>query len=89
MPGQSMEIRTPKSLNKRLWQRAKGTGTIMPKTCTHRRVDDTPFVLKPMNCPSRHAVDLTAHRSYRICRCGLRAGAEIHRRERSGTSSTV
>ncbi|NLO87438.1 MAG: threonine--tRNA ligase [Firmicutes bacterium] len=79
-----MEIRTPQILNKRLWQRS-GHWDNYAENMYLTEVDDTPFVLKPMNCPGAMLWYLTAHRSYRDLPLRIAELGLVHRHERSGT----
>ena len=72
----------PQILNKRLWQRSGHWDNYAENILTE--VDDTPFVLKPMNCPApccgTDCPPLVRDLPLRIAELGL-----VHRHERSGT----
>lgn len=78
-----MEIRTPQILNKRLWERS-GHWANYSENMYLTEVDDTPFVLKPMNCPGSMLWYLTDHRSYRDLPLRTAELGLVHRHERSG-----
>ncbi len=79
-----LEIRTPQILNKRLWERS-GHWDNYAENMYLTEVDETPFALKPMNCPGAMLWYLTAHRSYRDLPLRTAELGLVHRHERSGT----
>jgi len=78
-----MEIRTPQILNKRLWERS-GHWANFAENMYMTEVDDTPFAIKPMNCPGAMLWYLTNHRSYRDFPLRTAELGVVHRHERSG-----
>lgn len=78
-----MEIRTPQILNKRLWERS-GHWANFGENMYLTDVDDTPFALKPMNCPGAMLWYLNSHWSYRDLPLRTAELGLVHRHERSG-----
>lgn len=78
-----MEIRTPQILNKRLWERS-GHWVNFGENMYLTDVDDTPFALKPMNCPGAMLWYLNSHWSYRDLPLRTAELGLVHRHERSG-----
>lgn len=79
-----MEIRTPQILNRRLWERSGHWDNYADKMY-FTEVDETPFALKPMNCPGAMLWYGAAHRSYRDLPLRTAELGLVHRHERSGT----
>jgi len=79
-----MEIRTPQILNRRLWEQS-GHWDNYAENMYFTTVDETPFALKPMNCPGAMLWYLTNHRSYRDLPLRTAELGLVHRHERSGT----
>lgn len=78
-----MEIRTPQILNKRLWERS-GHWANFSENMYLTEVDETPFALKPMNCPGAMLWYLNNHWSYRDLPLRTAELGLVHRHERSG-----
>lgn len=79
-----MEIRTPQILNRDLWEQS-GHWDHYSENMYFTEVDETPFALKPMNCPGAMLWYLTNHRSYRDLPLRTAELGLVHRHERSGT----
>jgi threonyl-tRNA synthetase len=77
------EIRTPQILNKRLWERS-GHWENFRENMYLTEMDDTPFALKPMNCPGAMLWYLNSHWSYRDLPVRSAELGLVHRHERSG-----
>lgn len=78
-----LEIRTPQILNKRLWERSGHWDNYADKMY-FTEVDETPFALKPMNCPGAMLWYLTSHHSYRDFPLRSAELGLVHRHELSG-----
>ena len=78
-----LEIRTPLILNKRLWERS-GHWENFRENMYLTEMDDTPFALKPMNCPGAMLWYLNNHWSYKDLPLRSAELGIVHRYERSG-----
>lgn len=78
-----LEIRTPVILNKRLWERS-GHWDNYQENMYLTEMDDTPYVIKPMNCPGAMLWYLNSHWSYRDLPARCAELGLVHRHERSG-----
>jgi threonyl-tRNA synthetase len=78
-----LEIRTPAILNKRLWERS-GHWENYRENMYLTEMDETPFVIKPMNCPGAMLWYLNSHWSYRDLPARCAELGLVHRHERSG-----
>lgn len=78
-----LEIRTPLMMNKRLWERS-GHWENYRENMYISEVDETPFAIKPMNCPGAMLWYLNRHWSYRDLPARSAELGIVHRHERSG-----
>ncbi|SDT14196.1 threonyl-tRNA synthetase [Paenibacillaceae bacterium GAS479] len=80
------EVRTPLLMNRRLWEQS-GHWDHYKDNMYFCDVDDTPYALKPMNCPGHMLVFKNSLRSYRELPIRLSEFGHVHRHEFSGALS--
>jgi len=77
------EVRTPFMMNRRLWEQS-GHWDHYKDNMYFTDVDDTPFALKPMNCPGHMLIFKNRLRSYRELPIRIAEFGQVHRHEFSG-----
>lgn len=77
------EVRTPFMMNRRLWEQS-GHWDHYKDNMYFTDVDETPFALKPMNCPGHMLVFKNQLRSYRELPIRISEFGQVHRHEYSG-----
>ncbi|MGI6253402.1 MAG: threonine--tRNA ligase [Aminivibrio sp.] len=77
------EIHTPMILNRDLWIRS-GHWDHYRENMYFTEIDDSPYAIKPMNCPGGMLVYKTQIRSYRDLPLRMAELGAVHRHERSG-----
>ncbi len=77
------EIHTPMILNRDLWIRS-GHWDHYRENMYFTEIDDSPYAIKPMNCPGGMLVYKTQIRSYRDLPLRMAELGMVHRHERSG-----
>ncbi|OXM13269.1 threonine--tRNA ligase [Paenibacillus herberti] len=82
------EVRTPLLMNRRLWEQS-GHWDHYKDNMYFCDVDDTPYALKPMNCPGHMLVFKNSLRSYRELPIRLSEFGHVHRHEFSGALSGI
>mgnify|MGYP001945645769 CR=1 FL=1 len=77
------EVRTPIIMNQRLWEQS-GHWDHYRENMYFTEADDTPFALKPMNCPGHMLIFKDELRSYRDLPLRISEFGQVHRHELSG-----
>ncbi|WP_310550452.1 threonine--tRNA ligase [Paenibacillus glufosinatiresistens] len=77
------EVLTPLMMNNRLWEKS-GHYDHYKAHMYFTNVDETPYALKPMNCPGHMLIYKSALRSYRDLPIRLAEFGQVHRHEFSG-----
>jgi len=77
------EVRTPFIMNQRLWEQS-GHWDHYHENMYFTNVDDTPFALKPMNCPGHMLIYNSRLHSYRDLPVRMAEFGQVHRHEFSG-----
>ncbi|SDW95200.1 threonyl-tRNA synthetase [Marininema mesophilum] len=77
------EVRTPLMMNRKLWEQS-GHWEHYRENMYYTDVDETPFALKPMNCPGHMLIYKQKRRSYRDLPLRLAEFGQVHRHEFSG-----
>ncbi len=80
------EVRTPLMMNRRLWEQS-GHWDHYKDNMYFTDVDETPFALKPMNCPGHMLVFKNSLHSYRELPIRISEFGQVHRHEFSGALS--
>lgn len=80
------EVRTPLMMNRRLWEQS-GHWDHYKDNMYFTDVDETPFALKPMNCPGHMLVFKNGLHSYRELPIRISEFGQVHRHEFSGALS--
>ncbi len=80
------EVRTPLMMNRRLWEQS-GHWDHYKDNMYFTEVDETPFALKPMNCPGHMLVFKNSLHSYRELPIRISEFGQVHRHEFSGALS--
>ncbi|WP_027086431.1 threonine--tRNA ligase [Cohnella panacarvi] len=80
------EVRTPLMMNRRLWEQS-GHWDHYKDNMYFTDVDETPFALKPMNCPGHMLVFKNSLHSYRELPIRIAEFGQVHRHEFSGALS--
>ncbi|WP_138755039.1 threonine--tRNA ligase [Paenibacillus sinopodophylli] len=77
------EVRTPFMMNRRLWEQS-GHWDHYKDNMYFTDVDDTPYALKPMNCPGHMLIFKNSLHSYRELPIRMSEFGQVHRHEYSG-----
>ncbi|MDQ8734981.1 threonine--tRNA ligase [Paenibacillus sp. LHD-38] len=77
------EVRTPFMMNRRLWEQS-GHWDHYKDNMYFTDVDDTPYALKPMNCPGHMLIFKNSLHSYRELPIRMAEFGQVHRHEYSG-----
>ncbi|WP_123042864.1 threonine--tRNA ligase [Cohnella candidum] len=77
------EVRTPFMMNRRLWEQS-GHWDHYKDNMYFTDVDETPFALKPMNCPGHMLIFKNSLHSYRELPIRISEFGQVHRHEFSG-----
>lgn len=77
------EVRTPIIMNRQLWEQS-GHWDHYRENMYFTEADETPYALKPMNCPGHMLIYKEELRSYRDLPLRLAEFGQVHRHELSG-----
>ncbi|WP_139991332.1 threonine--tRNA ligase [Paenibacillus paridis] len=77
------EVRTPFMMNRRMWEQS-GHWDHYKDNMYFTDVDDTPYALKPMNCPGHMLIFKNSLHSYRELPIRMAEFGQVHRHEYSG-----
>ncbi|TLS36984.1 threonine--tRNA ligase [Pseudalkalibacillus caeni] len=77
------EVRTPLMMNQRLWEKS-GHWEHYKENMYFSKVDESDYVLKPMNCPGHMLIFKDKLRSYRDLPLRIAEFGQVHRHEFSG-----
>lgn len=77
------EVRTPFMMNRRMWEQS-GHWDHYKDNMYFTDVDDTPYALKPMNCPGHMLIFKNNLHSYRELPIRMAEFGQVHRHEYSG-----